>query len=56
MIGFSVVAFVIAALMLRRLFCVPNYRPYGLLVFGLVSVIPFVYFTAILFARAIYGK
>jgi hypothetical protein len=56
MISFSAVAFAIAALILRRLFRLPNYRPYGLLVFGLASVTPSVYFMAILFARAIYGR
>lgn len=56
LVGCSFAVFLVAALILRRMYRVVRPRPHGLLVFGVVSAIPFAFFMAILAARFVYGE
>ena len=55
-LGCSFSALLIAALILRRMYRVASFRPHWLLVFGVVSAIPFMFFMAIFTARFVHGE
>lgn len=56
LIGCSVVAFIVAGLLLRRMYRAGSPPPTGLVILGMVSAAPFAFLVVILTARAVLGE
>lgn len=56
LVGCSLIAFILAACILRRLYCLEGPRPHGLLAFSVVTATPLVFFLYVLVARFFCGE